>query len=74
MTDLSGFMLVEYPIGCWFCETPDPAGIVFVTLPNGKTTPLKRGLIKVEGIMKLNRTDPEQYLHTIRGAIIGEPD
>ena len=74
MTDLSGFMLVEYPIGCWFCETPEPAGIVFVVLPNGKTTPLKKRLVKVEGIIKLNRTDPEQYLHTIRNATVGEPD
>src|SRR5437763_914117 len=26
----SGFMLIEYPVGCWFCETPEPAGIVYV--------------------------------------------
>jgi hypothetical protein len=74
MTDLTSFMLVEYPIGCWFCETPDPTGIIFVTLANGKTTPLKKGLVKVEGILKLNRTDPEQYLHVLRQGVVGEPD
>jgi Tfp pilus assembly protein PilF len=74
MTDLNVFMFVEYPIGCWFCETPDPTGIVFVSLADGKTSPLKRGLVKVEGVLKLNRSDPEQYLHALNEASIGEPD
>jgi len=74
MTDLGSFMLVEYPIGCWFCETPDPTGIIFVTLAKDKSTPLKKGIVKIAGTLKLNRTDPEQYIYTIRNAQIGEPD
>ncbi|MCE9532503.1 MAG: DUF3299 domain-containing protein [Planctomycetes bacterium] len=74
MTDVSVFMLIEYPIGCWFCETPDPTGIVFVSLGKGKTTGLKKGIVKVEGTLKLNRDDPEQYLYTIQNATVGEPD
>jgi hypothetical protein len=74
MTDLNSFMFVEYPIGCWFCETPDPTGIIFVTLAEGNTTPLKKGLVKIEGKFKLNRTDPEQFLHFLHDAKIGEPD
>lgn len=74
MAELNSFMLVEYPIGCWFCEIPDPTGIIFVSLADGKTTPLKKGLVKVEGILKLNRTDPEQFLQVLQKATIGEAD
>ena len=72
--EVTGFMLIEYPVGCWFCETPDPSGILFVALPRGKTTPVKRGLVKVEGKLKLNRTDPEEFLYTLEDARIGEAD
>ena len=40
---VSGFMLIEYPIGCWFCETPEPAGILYVEIADGKAVPVKRG-------------------------------
>ena len=73
MGDTNTFMLVEYPIGCWFCETPEPAGMMYVSLKEG-TTPIKKGLVKVEGTLKLNRADPEQYLQALRDATIGEPD
>ena len=35
--DVTAFMLVEYPIGCWFCESPEPTGIVYVEIAGGKT-------------------------------------
>jgi hypothetical protein len=72
--EVPGFLLIEYPVGCWFCETPEPAMIVFVTLPDGKTTPIKRGPVKVEGVLKLNRDDPEDFLYTIEKARVAEPD
>jgi hypothetical protein len=72
--DLTSFLLVENPIGCWFCESPDPTGIVFVALAKGLTTPLKKGIVKIEGTLSLNRDDPEQYLYTIKNAKISEPD
>lgn len=74
MTELTSFMLVEYPIGCWFCETPDPTSLLFVNLAQGQSTPLKKGLVKVEGILRLNRTDPEQFIQVLGQATIGEPD
>jgi hypothetical protein len=73
-TELGSFMFVEFPIGCWFCETPEITSIVFVQMPTGKTTPLKRGLVKVQGKLKLNRTDPEAYLYAIEDAAVGEVD
>jgi hypothetical protein len=70
----SGFLLIEYPIGCWFCETPPPTGIILVELPPGKSMTLKRGLIKVEGKLKLNASDPEDFLFALKDATIGDVD
>lgn len=72
--DLGSFLLVENPIGCWFCESPDPSGIVYVALARGQSVSLMKGLIKVTGTLQLNRDDPEQYVYAIKGAKIGEPD
>lgn len=68
------FLLLEYPIGCWFCEVPEPTGIVLLELPEGKTATLTRNLVKVTGRLALNATDPENFLHTIRDAVIAPPD
>ncbi len=72
--ELASFLFVEYPIGCWFCETPETTAIVFVEMLGGKVTTLKRGVVKVEGKLKLNRTDPEGYLYTLEDAKVSEPD
>jgi tetratricopeptide (TPR) repeat protein len=68
------FLLIEYPIGCWFCEVPEPTGIVFIELPAGKVATLTRNMVKVTGRLVLNATDPESFLHTVRDAVISEPD
>jgi hypothetical protein len=72
--EVAGFLLIEYPIGCWFCESPEPVGMMFVTLPEGKVTAIRRGPVKVEGVLKLNRDDPEDFLYTIENARVAEPD
>ena len=36
--EVGAFMLIEYPVGCWYCEMPEMTGIVLVELPAGKTT------------------------------------
>jgi tetratricopeptide (TPR) repeat protein len=71
---VTGFMLIEYPVGCWFCETPEPAGIVYVEVAGGKPVPVKRGRVKVEGTLKLNASDPEDFLYTVSGASVRDPD
>ena len=71
---VSGFMLIEYPVGCWFCETPEPAGIVYVEVADGKAVPVRRGRVKVEGTLKLNASDPEDFLYTVSGASVRDPD
>src|SRR5262249_53604410 len=70
----TSFLLIEYPVGCWFCETPEPTGIIYVELPPGKSITLKRGPLRVEGVLKLNDRDPEDFLYSIRGAKVTEPE
>jgi hypothetical protein len=72
--DVASFMLIEYPVGCWYCEMPEMTGIVSVKLPPGKTTTFTRGLVKVAGKLALNGTDPENFLYTINGAKVAEAD
>ena len=71
---LSGFLLLEYPVGCWFCETPDPTGLLSVELKAGKTTEYRRGLIKVTGTLSLNRDNPEGYFFSLKDAQVGGAD
>ena len=66
--DMATFMLIEYPVGCWYCEMPEVTGIVLVELPAGKTVTYTRGLVKVQGTLNLNATDPESFLYTISKA------
>jgi hypothetical protein len=72
--DLSSFMLIEYPVGCWYCEMPDVTGIVLVELPPGKTTIFTRGQVKITGRLSLNARDPENFLYTIKDAKVAGAD
>jgi len=64
------FLLIEYPVGCWFCETPPMANILLVELPKDKTFTYTRDLVRVEGRLILNATDPENFFYTIRDAAV----
>lgn len=68
--EMTSFMLIEYPVGCWFCEMPELTGIVLVELPVGKLKSYSRNQIKVTGKLQLNATDPENFLYTISKAEI----
>jgi tetratricopeptide (TPR) repeat protein len=72
--ELGSFMLIEYPVGCWYCEMPEITGIVLVDLPPGKTTTLTREQVKITGRMALNAKDPENFLYTIKGATVSGAD
>jgi hypothetical protein len=71
---MTGFMFIEYPVGCWYCEMPDTVSIVYVELPSGKTTTYRRGLVRIVGRLTLNRADPEDFLYTVRDARVGGVD
>lgn len=67
-------LLIEFPVGCWFCEVPEPTGILLIEPPAGQTVKLTRDLVRVEGRLKLNSSDPEDFLYTIHDARVGPPD
>jgi hypothetical protein len=72
--DFAGFLLLEYPVGCWFCESPGPTGLVSIDLEPGKRIGLKRGLVKVTGVLMLNRDNPEDFLFRVKDARVSEPE
>ncbi len=73
-SDLTSFMLIEYPVGCWYCETPEITGIVLVELTPGEKTSFTRNLVKIIGKLKLNATDPETFLFSIGKAKVAPAD
>lgn len=72
--EASSFLLLEFPVGCWFCETPPPNGMMLVELAEGKPMLLRSGLVKFEGTLKLNSTDPEEFLFKLTHARVAEID
>jgi tetratricopeptide (TPR) repeat protein len=70
----SAFLLIQYPVGCWYCEMPELTGIVYVELPEGKSAAYSRGLLRVTGRLRLNATDPEEFLFAVRQAKVADVD
>jgi hypothetical protein len=66
--EFSEFVVTEYAVGCWFCDTPSLTQQVVVQLKDGTTTTNTRELVTIVGTWKLNTTDPEQPLFTILNA------
>jgi tetratricopeptide (TPR) repeat protein len=66
--DLNAFMLIENPVGCWYCEMPEIMSIIYVELPRGRTVNYTRGLVRVVGRLVLNDSNPEEFLYTIKNA------
>ncbi len=70
--EVTSFLFTEYPVGCWFCEVPDAMSLVFVELADGAA--ITRNAIRVEGVLKLNASDPEAYLFRIEDAKVKVAD
>lgn len=68
--EMASFLLIENPVGCWYCEMPDATGMVLVELPAGQTLTYARTPVKVQGRLKLNVKDPEGFLFTISDAAV----
>jgi hypothetical protein len=72
MGDVSAFLLTEYAVGCWFCESPEPTAMIAVEL--NKPFESTRGSIRVQGTLIVNRSDPETYLLRLKGASVAAAD
>ncbi len=72
--ELGAFLLIEYPVGCWYCEQPEMTAILLVELPEGKTHNFTREQVHVRGKLVLNANDPENFLYTIRDATISQKE
>jgi len=73
-TELTGFLLTENAVGCWFCESPGPTQVLAVELAEGLTTGLTRAAVKVTGTLRLNRDDPERFPFAVTEARVGPAD
>jgi hypothetical protein len=72
--ELASFLLIEYPVGCWYCEMPEISGIVLVEQPEGKTLTYTRSMVHVSGELALNASNPESFCYTIRHARVKPAD
>src|SRR5207237_1165085 len=61
--DMGTFLLIEYPVGCWYCETPEVTAMVLVELPPGKAQRFTRDLVRVAAGLGRNRDDREDFLY-----------
>ena len=72
--DMSAFLFIEAPVGCWYCEMPETTGIVYVEMPLGQTARYQRGLVRIVGRLTLNAIDPEDFLYSVKDARVGALD
>ena len=72
--EVTEFLLTEFAVGCWFCDSPGPFQIVQVEAAGGKAVPFATGMMSVTGKLHLNRTDPERLLFTITDAVVKQPE
>lgn len=72
--DINVFLLIEYPVGCWFCETPGLTGIIRVELPEDQSIAYTRNAIRATGKLVLNRSDPENFLFILRDAKVSQEE
>lgn len=66
--EVQQFLLTEFAVGCWFCDSPGPLQIVQVDA--AKAVPFVTGMVTVTGMLQLNKTDPERLLFTITDATV----
>lgn len=64
------FLLLENPVGCWYCEMPALNGMVFVEMADEKQLRMSREQIRIRGMLQLRGDDPEKFLFTIQKALL----
>ena len=68
------YLFIESPVGCWYCEMPDLTGMVALEAPAEESLTFQRGLQRVIGRLRLNATDPEDFLFRLSDAKLAPLD
>ena len=63
--EFSTFLLLENPVGCWYCEMPSLNGMVLIELKDSKVVRMSRQAQIIRGKLQLRKDDPEKFLFTI---------
>ena len=71
---MSVFLLVEFPVGCFYCQTPDPTGILLIEMAKGMQVDMNYNLVKITGKLQLNSDNPEDFLYIITDASLSLAD
>lgn len=61
------FLLLGSPVTCFYCQSPGPTGIVAVSV-DGPGIRMVHQPVVTEGVLRLNRSDPEDFLFAIESA------
>lgn len=72
--EMARFLLLEFPVGCYFCFAPQPTGLVYVQLVSGKTESLHAEPVKITGVLQLTADDPEDFLYKLVDAEVSAVD
>jgi hypothetical protein len=72
--DCASFLLIENPVGCWYCEMPEMTGMLQVEMPSGSTFAYTHNRIRIEGTLTLNALDAENFLFTVINAKVEDDD
>jgi hypothetical protein len=67
-SEVNSFLLIENPVGCWYCEMPELPGMMLIELPPSKLRAVTRGPLRVTGRLALNAGEPERFLYTLEEA------
>jgi hypothetical protein len=65
---MGSFMLLENPLGCYFCTAPEPTGIVLIEMKAGTREPFNLEPVRYQGTLRLNASDPNDFIFVITDA------
>lgn len=68
------FLLLEMPIGCFFCLAPPPNGIVRVELAAERPLEFGATAVRLIGRLQLNRNAPEDFYFSLVDAVVAPVD
>ncbi len=68
---MTEFMLLPFPIECYFCEAPPMKDVVLVQMKDGETTDLVKEPVIINGQIQLNEGPGTKFFYVIKGAESG---